>query len=184
MFSSTERQRGTFTVEFALVGLIFSLMLVFTGDLVEKLAIHGKLDRMSFSAVSVIKERTQFTDRHEVLPLKQDEVEHLYQVILSSLSRTVNHFVASKFGMTIEEQRFDSNDQPLQMTEYYPSTHGNRCNVGNKLSHLQSLSLKSSWGRRFTLYQVTLCYETDNWFGDLVGETFNHVSSSSLIMGR
>jgi tight adherence protein F len=34
------------------------------------------------------------------------------------------------------------------------------------------------------LYRVTLCYETDNWAGELFETDFTTVQSSSVMMGR
>lgn len=53
------KQRGIFSIEFAIVGICFSLLLAFSGDVIIKLSIKGKLDRLSYSLVNVLKERTQ-----------------------------------------------------------------------------------------------------------------------------
>ncbi|CAM3036238.1 tight adherence pilus pseudopilin TadF [Vibrio rarus] len=177
-------QAGNFTVEFAIVGVVFALLLVFTSDLVVKLATHGKLDRMSFSAVSILKERTQFSSQHDIVPLTPIEVDNVYRIVERSLARTVGNFDENKLGFVVEEQRFNSNGQALPLSTIHASMHSAGCTLKQSLHSMQNLSLKSSWGRRFTLYRVTVCYQTENWFGDLVGKTFNSVSSSSVIMGR
>ncbi|WP_254795850.1 tight adherence pilus pseudopilin TadF [Moritella viscosa] len=42
----------------------------------------------------------------------------------------------------------------------------------------------TSWGRRASIYRVTMVYRTENWFGALIGEEFNTVSSSAIMIGR
>ena len=55
------KQRGVFSIEFAIVGVVFSLLLAFSGDVIMKISIKGKLDRLSYSLVNVLKEEHNCT---------------------------------------------------------------------------------------------------------------------------
>ncbi|WP_417551947.1 tight adherence pilus pseudopilin TadF [Marinomonas fungiae] len=167
-------------VEFSIVGLVFGLALAFCADVVIKLSVKGKLDRMSFSAVSVIKERTQLFDE-TVFTISQAEFNQVNTIVQSSLNRTISNFSAQKYGSVLEVQTFNASQsaQPLQTFR----GGGLNCELNNGALD-PSLAVVTSWGRRTTLYRVTLCYETENWFGDIIGEDYRIVSSSSVMVGR
>lgn len=170
-----KRYSGNFTVEFAIVGVVFSLLIVFSGDLIIKLAIKGKLDRMAYSAASIIKERTELFDEDPTTTTA--EAQDTYNYVSASLARTLNNFDANQFGYSLDVFTNDG----TTTTQSTPYTTGISCTISSPPS---DLFVTTSWGNIVTLYQVTLCYETDNWFGDLIGTTFNRVASYSIVMGR
>jgi len=167
--------------EFAVVGLFFSLLIVFTGDIVMKLAMQGKLDRLSFSAVSIIKERTQlYEGDFEMLGSEADAV---YQIITNSLGRTVGNFETSRVGVLIEEQTYLSDRSPKALVTYIRGAR--TCALSQTLAELRTdLAVVTTWGRVSSLYRVTICYETDNWIGELLGLEYTTVTSSSVMVGR
>lgn len=178
------KQTGNFSVEFAIVGIFFSLLLVFSGDVIIKLSVKGKLDRLSFSLVNVLKERTQLYSATS--QINTGEAQALQKIAENSLNRTLGTFDKSKFGILVEELTFHgigvANANALN-----PFPLGTqRCAVSQTLDKLANLSVVTSWGRQASLYRVTLCYETDNWIGDLLdtGKEFTTVSSSSVMIGR
>ena len=180
MINFKSKQRGTFSIEFSLIAIAFSMLLVFSGDVIIKLAVKGKLDRLSFSLVSILKERTQLYG--EDYTIKAAETNAVYQIGEHSLQRTMQSYTASDFGALIEEQTFDNGGTANAAVRFYVGTL--RCNVSDFLSELTHVSVVTSWGRQASLYRVTLCYDTDNWFGSLVGERFTRINSSSIMIGR
>jgi tight adherence protein F len=171
-------QKGNFTVEFAIVGVFFSLLIVFSGDLVIKLAMKGKLDRMSYSAASILKERKQLFSND--FSVKNKEANAIYSVVEKSLIRTVSNFDVKKFSFDISTYELDGSNTVSESFSY-TSNHKLKC---TKVTPDKNLFLTTSWGNNMKFYQTTLCYETSNWFGSLIGETFNRVQSYSIVMGR
>ncbi|QIL85346.1 ATP-binding protein [Vibrio sp. HDW18] len=171
-------QQGNFTVEFAIVGVFFAMLLVFSADIVVKLAYKGKLERLSYSAVTIIKERTEVygTDHFDFDPNQQigSEATQLYEITLSSLKRTTSNFNSEKFGFQIRMVRDNKNVRA-------PFKQGIDC---NNTQSLQDLDFITTFGRHATLYEVTLCYDTPSWYGHLIGQQFSRVSSRSVSMGR
>ncbi|MGY5709041.1 tight adherence pilus pseudopilin TadF [Vibrio cincinnatiensis] len=181
MKRSLINQWGNFTVEFAIVGVFFALLLVFSADIVVKLAYKGKLDRMSYSAVSIIKERTELAgaDNFGLRPddqqnNSQGEAAQLYNIVLASLKRTSGSFDDQKFGFQLHVVRNGVNI-------ILPYRRGIDCESRGPDKELDFIT---TFGRHATLYQVTLCYDTPSWFGQLIGQDFSRVSSRSVTMGR
>ncbi|WP_217531991.1 tight adherence pilus pseudopilin TadF [Vibrio metschnikovii] len=185
MKTSLVKQHGNFMVEFAIVGVFFALLLIFSADLVVRLAYQGKLDRMSYSAANIIKERTELegADQFGLRPDKvgengQEELGEfslLYQIVTSSLARTTTNFDESKFGFHLHIVNNNNNISG----PYYRG--GINCNPSMPPA---DLTFTTTFGRPATLYQVTLCYDTPNWYGNLIGEDFKRVSSRAVVMGR
>ncbi|MEL0636576.1 tight adherence pilus pseudopilin TadF [Marinomonas sp. TI.3.20] len=168
------KEQGNFTVEFAIIAVFFSIILVFCANTVNQLAIRGKLDRMSYSAVSIIKERTQlFTADSFSVP--KAEFDKMNLIVENSLARTMSHFDINDFGSVLEVQTFDSS---LKANILDIHKIGIACNIGSALN--PDLSVVTSWGRKATLYRVTLCYKTTNLFG--TGSST--INSSSISIGR
>ena len=173
------KQQGNFTIEFAIVGVIFSLLIVFSADVIIKLSLKGKLDRLSYSMANILKERTQF--QKENYTLSGQEATTLNTIAKQSMRRTSQSFDGKRWGMRIEALQFDSNDN----AKVIPFNRGQqKVTPSINMKSLKNLAVNTSWGRRATIYRVTMLYKTDNWFGALIGKEFNTVSSSSIIIGR
>jgi len=173
------KQKGNFTVEFAIIGVVFSLLIVFSADVIMKLSLKGKLDRLSYSVVNMLKERTQFNS--ENFAVTEDEASALNKIAQQSMHRTSANFDGQRWGMSIEALQFDRSDNPSVLS-FSEGEQG----VNNRvpIQDLGDLVVITSWGRRATIYRVTLIYKTENWFGSLIGKEFNTVSSSSVMIGR
>ncbi|GAK83915.1 Flp pilus assembly surface protein TadF [Vibrio ponticus] len=179
--NSISKQAGTFTIEFALVGLLLGTMFLFTADVVVKLSMKGKLDRMSYSATSLLKERTQLYSE-DYLTTAAD-ADAIFNVIQGSIERTTASYQASRFGMVIEEQTYAADSSPNALKTI---RRGDQlCQLDQTLGQLRnSLAVVTSWGRQATLYRVTLCYATDNMVEHVLDSGFSMVSSSSVVIGR
>ena len=179
--NSKSSQKGTFTIEFAFVGLFMGILFMFTGDAIAKLSMKGKLDRLSYSATSLVKERTQLYGEDYLTTDADANV--VFDVVSGSLERTTGSYEDERFGMVIEEQTYtaDQTANPLKTLRRGVQ----QCELEQTLGDLQSnLSVVTSWGRQATLYRVTLCYSTDNMVEELLDNGFNMVSSSSVVIGR
>ncbi|WED22305.1 ATP-binding protein [Vibrio sp. JC009] len=180
--SLKSNQRGNFTVEFAILGVLFAALLVFSADIVVKLALRGKLDRLSYSMVELLKERTQLFE--EDLDLSKDDARLIDKIARGSLKRTYGPFDEKKYGILIEVQTFyaegTENFNKLQSFSF----GGYQCSVKNDLTEFRDMSVVSSWGRQVPLYRVTLCYQGINWFGDLIDEDHKTVMSDAILIGR
>lgn len=174
------KQRGNFTVEFAVVGVALSFMFVFSADVIIKLSIRGKLDRLSYSLVNVLKERTQLYDEDYVIT--QSEADTIFTIAQNSLRRMQQSYKDKNFGGVVEELTFRGIGNPNAPRRY--NLGGYACPLAQTINEFDYLSVVTTWTRQATLYRVTLCYNTDNMFGSLVNESYMNVSSSSIMIGR
>ncbi|WP_159064974.1 tight adherence pilus pseudopilin TadF [Thaumasiovibrio subtropicus] len=182
--SRRSRQKGAFAVEMALVASVMVFVLAFTTDVVLNQSLKGKLDRMSYSMVNILKERTQLYNAGDVLD--SDQVDELYDVLLQSLGRTVGGFDATQLGMYVEQQKFTEDDDPIepQVGVHLFSRGTLACQPAVSLRQRESLSVVTTFDRRATLYMVTICYQGKNWFGELMDENYGLVRSYSIMIGR
>ncbi|MFA1562326.1 tight adherence pilus pseudopilin TadF [Aliivibrio fischeri] len=174
------RVKGNFTVEFAVVGLGLSLIFIFSADVITRLSIKGKLDRLSYSLVNVLKERTQLYNDDYVLT--KSDASMIHNIGENSLRRMQGSYNNNKFGSIIEELSFSSIGNP-NSRKYY-EFGGYACSLSKEIDDFESLSVVTTWTRQATLYRVTLCYNSDNMFGDVINKKYSDVNSSSLIIGR
>ncbi|NLS13788.1 ATP-binding protein [Vibrio sp. SM6] len=170
-------QRGTFAIEFALLGVAFSTMLLLAADTVVKLSIQGKLDRLSYSLVNVVKERTQLYGKDDHT-LTTDLALELHNFAHHSLTRTLDTYQPELFGSQIEVLVFDGTGNPIADE---PFTHGHECSNPQVISDYEHLSMVTSWGRKAVLYRVSLCYDVQNW---VFNNDWVQLSSASIMMGR
>lgn len=174
------KQAGIFSVEFALIGLFFSVLLAFSGDVIIKLSVKGKLDRLSYSLVNVLKERTQLYDGN--YQLTTQDAADIDVIARNSLSRVFTEFDPLQYGLLVEELRFQGIGKPSSpFRQAYGSVS---CQIGKPIENLTELSVISNRGRQLPIYRVSVCYETANWVGEILGENFTRVESDSVVIGR
>lgn len=186
--STLLRQQGVFIVEFALIAMFITTFLVFVSDMTASQTMHGQLQRLSYSGVNIIKERTQLYGGSG--RMTADQAGQLFGVLKNSLTRTMNGFEPDRFGMHVEQLIFNDagncnetgDDDDCGLESFSLGREG--CLPALVLQNRNELFLKTSWGNPVTLYQVTLCYQGVNWYGNLVGKDFSRLQSSSLMMGR
>ncbi|MEZ9292346.1 tight adherence pilus pseudopilin TadF [Vibrio lentus] len=178
---SKSKQKGAFTVELAMIGALLSLLWVFSADIITKMSVKGKLDRLSYSMVNVLKERTQLYD--STLNVTWTEAKEVRDITRNSLKRTLGSFDEQRLGVLVEEVTFAQIGGAGQLNRFPLGTKP--CSVRRSLNELTRLSVETVWKRQASLYRVTLCYRTDNWIGSLlnIGE-FREVNSSSVMIGR
>ncbi|RUM48906.1 MAG: hypothetical protein DSY85_16750 [Marinomonas sp.] len=178
-------QRGTFVVEFAAISFALVLLMAFCGDLVIRLATKGKLDRMAYSAVTIVKERSALFAAEDFQLLdgsaRQTQFDELHKIVEASLIRTMGSFNAQQFGMTLDVIGIGENDELVGGSNTLPDDQGIQCESSQSMQTLvTALKLDTSP----TLYRITLCYETVNWFGGLLDEDYGMVRSHAISIGR
>ena len=190
------RQQGAFIIEFALLSTFLGLLLLFSIDITIKLSVKGKLDRLSHSIVSIVKERTELYDgRFNIDQSGRKEATQLFNIAKHSLQRTIGAYTDSSsipFGMLLEEAVDANNNRTFDSSEYHSyhlSEHGQSCAPNKTLAELESdkqlkLSVITSWNNLSSLYRVTFCYGTKDYTSALLGSEFTSVQSSSLSVGR
>ena len=188
-FKGQTSQAGVFILELALVASVITLFLVFASDMVGKQTLQGHLQRLSYSAVNIIKERNQLYEQSD--ELNDAQVDQVKKIISQSMKRTMSSFDPNALGMHVEQLHLGTVEHQFARD----ITIGNdddgigggsslACRPAKHLKEMTELHLETSWGRQATLYQVTLCYKGDNWFGSVVGEDYSTVKTSSIMLGR
>lgn len=186
------RQRGVFAVEFALVAAVIGLFLVFISDVVIKQNIQGNLQRLSYSGVNIIKERTQLYN----VDMDNDQFNELRNILISSITRTMGGFEDEMFGIYLEQvvllDKEACKENTIADCYNVGYSHGkkgskikDRCQPATPLKDMHGLYFTTNLNTPPTFYQVTLCYQTADWFGNYVGVDYNGlVRVSSVMMGR
>ncbi len=171
------KQDGVFTIELAFVLLFTSALLVFTGDIAFQLLSRVSLDRVSYSLVNVLKERTRFYDDH--LSMTSAEVNEL-DTLAARLLGYAQTSETAPYGMRVEwmvDERYSFFDRGIE--------GGAPCIPDDSLKNRAHLAPKTSSDKRFPLYQVTLCLKADSWFNQFLGKGAQHyIHSSSVMPGR
>ncbi len=168
------KQKGVFAIEMSFVMFFLAALLFFTGDIAYKLFNRVNLDRVSYSLVNIVKERTRFY--HKRFELNQKDLSDI-QKLASELLNDHN-----QFGLRVESL-INGKIQIFNNTADNSSACLGFDSLNNrKRSELVPVNLKS---KPFPLYQVTLCYEVDNWFDRFMGKNkTSYLHSSSVIAGR
>ena len=207
LFRSSKKQAGTFAVEFAVISFALALVIAFCGDVVVRMSLKGKLDRAAYSAVTLIKERTALfpnsTNLSDSSFLALDDAQQktqfdqLASIVKGSLQRTISSQAINNedFGMVLEVQNFL--EQPDSRT-YKLSEDGSNleCKLSGGLAGFYSIDKDNDvttpkqdldLDLKPTLYRVTICYRTVNWYGkalDILAPDYAVVSSNALSVER
>lgn len=172
-------QQGVYAIEFVIFISFFCALLLFSEQVVAQISIKGQLDRLSFSLVSILRERTQLYNSDYTV--SKNDATALYTIAKNSLARTLPSYKSSNFGAVIEGLTFDD-DGKSQIARFNLGAH--QCNLSKTIASYSDLSVETSWGRRDPLYRVTLCYKGANFFGAVYGGDYSEASTSSISLGR
>ncbi|WP_108652557.1 tight adherence pilus pseudopilin TadF [Dongshaea marina] len=170
--NSITKQKGVFSIEFAMVAFFMGLMLLFVKDSVIALSTRGKINRVSFSVVSLFKERTQlFTGTGE--NVDNNEIDLLYLFIKQSLGRTINNFSESNLKVIFQQYGFPNRHQKWQR-----GSAGYECKPKEAGQDFSPITHNA---QRRLLYQVTLCYKNEPFMGNTeIGDAIVHSDAISL----
>lgn len=164
-------ERGSFAIELAFVLTFISLLYLFVMDISQQLLTRGQLDRLSYSLVSVLKERSRFflaDDGTVRLAVNTVDLDRLWSISEAALGDNV--------GLMIESASASGDSQRL--------SRGITCGQVSPL-HLSEVftQLKSEEGEPLPLYRVTLCKQINAWFNATASAT-HRLQSVSLMVGR
>lgn len=173
-------QQGSFIIEFALFSVFFSTLILFTADIVIKQDLAGQLDRLSYSAVNLLKERSELYQRNA--EIDQAQVDQIKALLDSSLNRSYNNFIAGDFSIKVEQQLVDGDNN---------TTTGDTLNRGDFIcnpaqslaslvANVPELAPITNSGNRANLYQATLCYRAK----DFIGNGTSTIRAFSFSLGR
>lgn len=170
------KQNGNFSVEFAVVGVILSLLILFSIEFAYKLSVRAKLDRLSYSLVTVLSERTQLYDGR--FKLAVDDANEIRDVAIRYLKEDIVDFDEKYFGFKVRSG-FVSDDSPLQNI---PS--GLACTQYLGRNEFEKHTVIKQDGRKLPIYNINICYQVSNivpMFG--LGDR-SHIETSSWSVGR
>lgn len=173
MRSRVHNQQGAFAIELAFVLAFMVTLFLFCIDLSTQVLNRAKLDRLSYSLVSLVKERQRFFE--ERTELSETDFNQLQTIAAQMLSNESGQTV--DFGIQVDsliEGRSQSFNQP------YPGETG--CEPETPIAQLSQLVPSKASGDEFPLYQVTLCLGSDAWFDRSRGIAL--IRSSSVMAGR
>lgn len=179
-------RRAAVSVEFVLISLMLILFIVFLSDLMLRQATIGKLDRVSYSVASVLRERIQLFDARETL--NQQDVDLAARLAARMLKDMHNDIDLSRLQLTVEELHFADplrlNDTRKQVKRYrsWHSGSAEQCKPPQPLNQLTQLTPRGSYGRWVPLYQVTVCLPNISWFTRLTSREQQTVLSSFAIV--
>ncbi len=164
--SSMKKQKGSFVIELAFVLMFLCLLTLFTADIAMQLFTRAKLDRVSYSLVNVLKERTRFYKGNNILT--QDDYDQINSIAGKLLPGT-NYSILINSTVTAN---------PIT-----PNVKSVKCSpvaINPDLIPISSLT-----GVKFPVYQVTVCTSFHSWFGKFThGKTDFVIQSTSVIPGR
>lgn len=178
-----KQNRGVITLEAAVVLLAFVSTTSLIVDLGTAFVQQSKLERATYTAASVLRERIALyadpivnnrSQRNE--PITQEQVDELRQIM--------HHLVAREdLVLIVEELQFktttDSNPTTPEIEPGYPTrfistgstSSGCKSTLPN-LSEYKSLSPWSARKRWLPLYRVTVCYPGEkSWFKTMVNSS-------------
>ena len=160
------KQKGSFVIELAFVLMFLCLLTLFTADIAMQLFTRAKLDRVSYSLVNVLKERTRFYEGNNTLT--QDDYDQL-DIIAKKLLPDTNYNVL--INSTVPTEAITPTVKPVKCS---PIT------INPALIPISSLT-----GVKFPVYQVTVCSAFNSWFGKFThGKNTFVIQSTSVMPGR
>lgn len=163
---SINKQKGSFVIELAFVLMFLCLLNLFTADIAMQLFTRAKLDRVSYSLVNVLKERTRFYDGNNTL------TQHDYDQINSIAGKLLP---GTNYSILI--------NSTVTANPITPNVKSVKCSpieINPDLIPISSLT-----GVTFPVYQVTVCTSFHSWFGKFThGKTDFVIQSTSVIPGR
>lgn len=160
------KQKGSFVIELAFVLMFLCLLTLFTADIAMQLFTRAKLDRVSYSLVNVLKERTRFYEGNNTLT--QSNYNHIYSIAGKLLPDT-------NYNVLI-----NSTAPIMTITPNVKSVACSPVAIDPALIPISSLT-----GVKFPVYQVTVCASFNSWFGKFThGKNTFVIQSTSVMPGR
>ena len=179
-------QGGSIIVEFAFVTFIIVLFIKLLIAIAEYQSISGKLDRLSYSAAGIIRERGRLYPHDP--ELNQQQVDQLRDLVQRALLNS--GVAADNLRMRVETLHFNPIEPPgsrqQQVDEHKSlSFSTGDCAPVQPLRGLVALSPLSQSERWVPLYQVTICLPPPQRYRDLISVSpLPTLKSSAITIGR
>lgn len=169
------KQQGVATIELALISVFLVIILLFSCSVVLEITLKGKLDRVSFSAVNILKSNPN------VLPIQ------IYKFISQSLTRS--GLSCDKKNLLVRVEVLNLNEDSKNRCVYIGNNTNIKENFGLTLkekTHLDGINKllvsQTSWGQFVVLYQISVVYKFENLDINLFKNEW-FVRSNSITLG-
>ncbi|WP_180675587.1 tight adherence pilus pseudopilin TadF [Helicobacter sp. 11S03491-1] len=174
--------QGSISIEASIIFGLLILLIVLVGDIGKALLNQGKLDRLSYSLVSIIRERTLYDYSQQIT---SQEASGLYK-ILQNLQKD---FIAknSSISMKVEALYFTSNTTTPTPERTMSYDFGDfACDPSVSLQDYAHLSVKTSEQKYATLFRVSVCLHQKSSFAPIKNliSKFIPLQSSSIAPER
>lgn len=189
-------EEGALSVEFAGVFVGFMMVIFLTFDFYSTFALQGRLDRATYSAASVFRERSYFyanNPGHTAEDINATQVAQLEKLIAALLNRPSVELRVEALYIV------DSTTNPGELMTSIPNVVSfcgptgcatNFFNTQTALTNFADLSPYSLLNRWIPLYRVSVCLPNNEslfkkMFNSVSQEkTINDVCSSSIVISR
>ncbi|AIL32365.1 tight adherence pilus pseudopilin TadF [Basilea psittacipulmonis] len=167
-------QRASVSIEFVLIIFILCLLIGFVLDLVLLRSTEGKLDRVSYSVLNLIKERTAFYGSEQ--SASQATLEKDVQTIKPIAAYLLYGNAQAPIDMYVEVVSFKTPDETAVKTrrpviDVYSKIGNSECVPAVPLDQLlkeKQIAVYSEKNRFLPLYQVTVCAKQSSVFKGLI----------------
>ncbi|WP_169628182.1 tight adherence pilus pseudopilin TadF [Ferrimonas futtsuensis] len=172
--NAPKMQGGAFAIEMAFVLAFLVTLFLFSADLSQQVLNRAKLDRVSYSLVNLVKERQRFYEGRVTLSL--EDFKQIRDIAARLLHKSQVE-EQDQFGITVQSLVEGS------QTSFSKSFAGETsCEPENSIASLSALVPENDEGKRFPLYQVTLCMTSSSWYDRVIGQHL--ISATSVMPGR
>lgn len=157
-----KKQRGVFSIEMAFVLIGMCACLYFCFDLGYQQIRKSQLERVSYSLVSVLKERS--------LLYRKNKNDTQYEIVNASQVEQLKSIGAKLLGVdknkisVVVDYRIEAINKPRVSA----LSAGIECTPLQTLSNKLDVTLEKG-GRPAPIYQVTICQQVPAWFESIVG---------------
>lgn len=177
-----KQSHGSISVEASIIFGLLIMFIILVSDTGRALINQGKMERLSYSLASVIRERSLYGDVQELVP---NEGAQAYRI----LEKLGNNYIPknSKLSAKIEALYFDNSGNTRTPKASVTYDYGDlQCSVPNSMEDNANLSVLGTQGKFLSLFRVTVCMEQKNVFlpvGNLVSNIIKP-EASSIVLGR
>jgi hypothetical protein len=162
-----DKQRGSFSVEAVFALLLLSFILLFVGGLSIQIQLKERSERVSYSLVNLLKERTRFfSGNNPIAPADSDLIYDIASDLLDDHPAEDIGLVIESFGGGLNQSFSD----------------GMACQAERPIDSYSELVPVNLEGDVFPIYQVTVCIRSSGLLSLVPGTRV--IRSSSLFPGR
>lgn len=169
-------EKASISIEMIGIFSIFSILIVLSADIGSLMVTQNKLEKISYSLASIIRERIALFDSRSI---NDNDAENLYNVATILAKNTLK----PEFGMKLEVLTFKNEDE-VKIDSY---NFGNlECNPSKTIDEFKDISFYTNYNENISLYRTTLCADPKSNFVPIknIGSSFIKPIASSITFGR